>query len=216
MRVIDATLEAHAPRQLGSDAKRPCHRGLDRRDVADGDDDAVVQRLVAERSDAAGDHVQALPARRREAAVAAPARHVVGIEVGERAPVPLAVVDLDQAVVDLDRAGRTPPAMARRRVAARGASGLVITRSTSRPASASATRSAWARPRSVSAALIRPSRSPARFGGVSPWRTNAITATRRRAAGPSAGSRRGARGRRGRSGPRSTRTRPGRPALRAR
>src|SRR6266508_1074937 len=96
-------LEAHAPRQLGWDAKRPRHRGFDGRDVTDGDDDAVVQRLVAERGDAVRHHFQALPARRREAAFPAPAGDDVGREVGERAPFPLAVVDLDQAVVDLDR-----------------------------------------------------------------------------------------------------------------
>ena len=71
--------------------------------MAHGDDDAVVQPLVTEGRDAVGDHLQALPTRGRVAAVPAPARHDVGIEVGERTALPLAVVDLDQAVVDVDR-----------------------------------------------------------------------------------------------------------------
>ena len=84
----------------------------------------------------------------------------------ERPPVELAVVDLDPPVVDLDAAGRCPVP---RRWPGPGPAGW---RSAGWRRSASGpTARAWASPRSVSGASIRPRSRPSALPVDSPWRT---------------------------------------------
>ena len=102
-RVIDATSRCirHAEQRIA--VHRPERRRLDRRDVAHRDDGSPVDQLVAQRRDARADGEQALAARRCERRVGPPAHEVLGRELGERALVPLAVVELDEARVLLHR-----------------------------------------------------------------------------------------------------------------
>src|SRR5262249_56506046 len=106
---------AAGPVALGWTAQRPGDRGLDRRPVAGGDAAPIVEPLLAERRHAIRDHLETLAAGGRERAVAPPSGDDGGIEAAERSALPLAVVDLDQAGVDLDlpiarTADRRPPA----------------------------------------------------------------------------------------------------------
>ena len=138
----------------------------------------VVEPLVAERrrprpaTDVAGSRRPAARSRRP----CASGRRRRRSRSANGTPFPLAVVDLDQAVVDLDRASRTPPRWARPS-RTHGASGLVTHACERRGRqSAAARRSAWTRPASVSVSVGRGrASSPSRFGAVSPWRTNTIT-----------------------------------------
>ena len=105
--------------------------------------------------------------RRRRASRSTPPRGIVG----ERPLVPLAVVDLDQPLVDLDleRDGvrdRSAPSRAR------DAAGSTRPRSAGpRERGALRAASACARPTSVSGGSARPSSRPSRFASVWPWRT---------------------------------------------
>ena len=208
MRVIDASVEVHAPASRARptpSAQRD--RGLDRRHVAHRDARSSARRAARGRTRrrAAVTATQALAAGRRERRVGAPAAQLVGREVREAAGRPTR-----RSRARSSGRRRRPRRRARPRSASAVSAGA-RQRARERPSRSPVARAVpraprpARSPRSVSGGSARPSASRCRLASVWPWRTNVIIASpAHREPAACAGTRRGVAGRRARTGPTPT------------
>ena len=93
-----------APRHLVTGTEGPAQRGLDRRDVGDHHDDVAgcaSHKIVASRAYPRTEGAQRLAARWREIEVSAPCSPTLRTDLGVGDAVPLAIVELDPAIIDL-------------------------------------------------------------------------------------------------------------------